>query len=68
MPRQEFVQSALLMSAFEQRLSFLMLQNAGGGLEVLWAVEGFHGKARVGVQVVMPVKNFGLFTSGGQIS
>ena len=32
---QTFIQAVLLMSIFDQRLSFWMLWNAGGGVEVL---------------------------------
>ena len=59
MPRKEFIQLVLLMFVFEQRLSFLMLQNPSWGLKVLKGLEGFHNRATVGVQGVMPLKNVG---------
>ena len=45
---QPFIQAVLLMSVFEQRLSFQMLWNAGEGLEVVWV----HDGTLVEVQVV----------------
>ena len=47
------------MFVFEQRLSFPMLQNPSWGLKVLKGLEGFHNRATVGVQGVMPLKNVG---------
>ena len=46
-PSQVFIQTVLLD---EQRLSFRMLWNAGGGLEVLQALQLDHGGALVWVQ------------------
>ena len=48
-----------------------MLQKAGGDLEVLLAPQWVHGEALVGIGEeggVKPLKNFGLFMSGGQIN
>ena len=45
-----------------------MLQNSGGGLNVLYALQWVHGRALVGVQEVEYMKNVGAFISGGQIN
>ena len=65
---QAFIQAFLLMSVYEQRLSFPMLQNAGGGLEVLQSHQRVHGRASVRIHGIKPLKNVALFTSGGQIN
>ena len=65
---QTFTQAVLPMPAFEQRLSFQMLQKAGGGLRVRQAPQLVYGRALVVVQGAKTLKNVGLFTSGRQIN
>ena len=45
-----------------------MLQNACGGLKVLYALQWVHGGSLVGIQGLKPLKNVGLLISGGQIN
>ena len=61
---QAFIQAVLLMSIFEQRLSFRMLKNKGGCLKLLYIPQWVHSRTQVEVHGVKPLKNFGLFTSG----
>ena len=65
---QAFNQAILLISVFQQRLSFPMLQNAGGDREMLQSPQRVHGRALVRIYGVKPLKNVPLFTSGGQIN
>ena len=62
------MQAVLLMSVFEQRLSFQtfyfitsdprIIVNAGGDLEVVQVQQSVHGGALVGTQGVKVLKNY----------
>ena len=65
---QAFILTVLLMPTFEERLSFQMLQNAGGGLRVLQALHLVYGRVLVVVKGVKTLKNVDLFTFGRQIN
>lgn len=57
------------MSVFEQRLSFWMLQNVGGGSwGTVSSTMGSWQSSGRGFKGVNPLDNFVLFTSGGQIN
>ena len=59
---QEFIQAVLLMSIYEQRLIFRMLQNASEGLEVLQGLQRGHGGAlMVGIQGEKTPEKFWFF-------
>ena len=45
-----------------------MLQNASEGLKELQALQQIHSRALMGVHGVKVMKDFGLFTSEGQIN